>query len=355
LPTYSFWANTTSPTAQASTLVVGNNSATLITFTTDSPLIGGPDDTGDLTLESTGGAPDPDTWVTINGTTYSFTYDVVGSLPTGHNKVPDVLEGKNVAVITLSNGDKYFYVTDGSGTQGLMLEMGGGNIKLDAPNENPPPVYVCFCSGTLIATPSGKRGVETLVAGDMVLTAEGHAKPVIWVGATRVSRAALLASESGRPITIAADSFGPGRPSQDLHVSPQHRVLIQGPLCELLFGEAAVLVPAKFLVGELAEVATPEADVEYYHILLEDHDMLLSNGLPTESFQPARRTMDVMGADARQMLEAVIATLGEAPLLSRKDSFLSLRQPEAEVLLSRLQNASAGRLTALTPLQGLAH
>lgn len=349
MPTYSFWAKTTSSTAQASTLVVGNTSATQITFTTDSPNIAGVDDTGDLTLESTNGAPDPDTWVTINGTTYSFTYDVVGTLPT-NNKVPPALVGKQVAVITLSNGTKYFFVEDGSGTQALMDFMSNGNIRLTAPNDNPPPDYVCFCTGTLIATPSGERKVETLVAGDMVLTAEGQAKPVIWIGATQVSRATLLASENVRPIMISANSFGPGRPAQDLRVSPQHRVLIECPHCELLFGVDAVLVPAKFLVGKLAEVAAPEEDVEYFHILLADHDMLLSNGLPTESFQPARRTMDVMGTETRQMLEAVIATLGEEALLSRKDRFLSLRQSEAEVLLNSLQGVHAGRRSASATL-----
>jgi len=140
--------------------------------------------------------------VIVNGTTYSFTYDVVGALPTGHNKVPDPIEGKNVAVITLSNGDKYFYVMDGSGTEAFMAAMGGGNIRLVAPNENPPPVYVCFCTGTLISTPSGQRRVETLVAGDMVLNDQGDACQIIWAGSSRVSRNELRRNASLAPIRI---------------------------------------------------------------------------------------------------------------------------------------------------------
>jgi len=354
MPTFSYWTRTTSSSANADTLVVvGSQPATQITFTTNNPLIPGADDTGDLTLESAGGAADPDTWVVINGQTYSFTYDIVGNFPqTGQQndgKVPVALRGKQIAVIQTSVGN-YFFVLDGSGTQTLMNAVGNGNLRLQGENGNPPPIYVCFCSGTLIATPSGSRTVETLVAGDLLLTASGESKQIIWIGATHVSLNAQRASARLCPVMIPAHAFGRGLPTDDLYVSPQHRVLIEGPACELFFGEPAVLVAAKYLVDTFAELAAPVADLQYFHILMADHDMLLSNGLPTESFQPARRTMDVMGADARQMLEAVIATLGEEALLSRKDSFLSLRQSEAEVLLNSLQGVHAGRRSASATL-----
>lgn len=359
MPTFSYWTRTTSSTANADTLVVvGSQPATRITFTTNSPLIPGVDDTGDLTLESVGGAADPDTWVVINGQTYSFTYDIVGNFPqTGQqndNKVPVALRGKQVAVIRTPVGS-YFFVLDGSGTQTLMNAVGNGNLRLQGENGNPPPVYVCFCSGTLIATPSGQRTVETLVAGDLLLTASGQAKQIIWIGATHVSLNAQRASARLCAVLIPAHAFGRGLPTDDLYVSPQHRILIEGPECELLFGEPAVLVAAKYLVDTFAELAEPVADLEYFHILMADHDILLSNGLPTESFQPARRTMDVMGTETRQMLEAVIATLGEEALLSRKDRFLSLRQSEAVVLLNSLADTSAARRPVSNPSQAVVH
>ena len=70
-----------------------------------------------------------------------------------------------------------------------------------------------------------------------------------------------------------------------------------GARAELLFGEAEVLVPAKHLVGQ-AEVtrALPEEGVTYIHILFDRHEIVQSDGIWTESFQPAERTLSAMEA-----------------------------------------------------------
>jgi hypothetical protein len=295
--------------------------------------------TGDLIFESNGGSPDPDTTVVINGTEYNFTVELVGVLPIGHGKVPDPLEGKTVAIISVViNGqtERFFFVTDGSGTQVLMDEFGGGAVTLGSVIITPPPF--CFCAGTSIATPSGLRNVERLRAGDLVLTSEGCARQVIWVGSTRISAEALLQQPHLRPILIRAGSFGFGAPTADLYVSPQHRLVVRHSFCELLFAEEEVLVAAKFLVGSLAEVAEVAGDVEYVHVLLQDHEILLGNGLASESFQPTRRMIDVMGSPARARLEAVIDTLDQ-DLLHRKDSLRSLRHHEAMVLMNAIDRS----------------
>ncbi|HYZ34165.1 MAG TPA: Hint domain-containing protein, partial [Crenalkalicoccus sp.] len=46
---------------------------------------------------------------------------------------------------------------------------------------------ICFLAGTAIATPEGERAIETLAIGDLVLTAEGRAAPVRWVGRQTVA------------------------------------------------------------------------------------------------------------------------------------------------------------------------
>ena len=63
--------------------------------------------------------------------------------------------------------------------------------------------------------------------------------------------------------------------------------------------------------------------------------MLISNGLVSESFQPARRTMDVMDHVTRTRLEDVLAVLCANDMLAQKDSYLSLKEHEAAVLLDR--------------------
>jgi hypothetical protein len=190
-----------------------------------------------------------------------------------------------------------------------------------------------------------------------VLTDTGQAKQVIWVGRTRYAPAALRHNPDLCPIIIPANAMGPGLPASDLHVSPQHRIVLQSAACELLFGTDTVLVPAKFLVGTLAEMAPVTGAVDYFHILLEDHDMLVSNGLPTESFQPARRTIDVMDDAARGRLEGILAVLGVEEMLTRKDRFLSLKRPEAKVLLDLMLrfDPPAERAPAVAKVLALTH
>lgn len=331
MATISFVARRDSITANNSVLnPLNSNSfpAATITFTDD--LGGG--QTGDLTFDYVPGGFDPDTRVIIDGQSYQFRVELTGFLPAGSG----TLTGRQVMLITVFVGGQerqYFFVLgEPPATAAEMNALGNGAIPLDLVNLMP-----CLCAGTEIATPTGVRKVESLMAGDLVLTADGSARPILWVGSTRISHAALQVNPAHRPIVIAANAFGPGAPAADLHVSPQHRVLVEDPACELLFGVSAVLVPARFLVGRLAEVADPTADVDYYHILLENHDMLVSNGLVTESFQPARRTIEVLDDPSRARLEAQLVALGEDRLLFRKDRYLSLRQHEALVLLDRLE------------------
>ena len=59
----------------------------------------------------------------------------------------------------------------------------------------------CYAEGTLLLTPDGERRVETLAAGDLVMTAMGRRARVAWVGHRHVHRAT--------PVRIEAGAFGP--------------------------------------------------------------------------------------------------------------------------------------------------
>ena len=117
-------------------------------------------------------------------------------------------------------------------------------------------------------------------------------------------------------------------------VSPQHRVLMEGARAEMFFGESEVLVPAKHLTN-LAEVtrALPVEGVTYVHILFDRHEIVQSEGIWTESFQPAERTLGALDADARAEVLAIF------PELALDESIfpaarLSLKAHEARVLVS---------------------
>jgi len=139
--------------------------------------------------------------------------------------------------------------------------------------QNPPDTYTsgtaCFLRGTRLRTTEGDVAVESLRAGDLVITASGATAPIVWIG----HRAMDAGDVAHHPIRLGADSFGTGLPMRDLYLSPDHAVLTDG-----------VLVPAKHLVNGCSIARVAVAEITYFHVLLARHDVILSEGLPTESF-----------------------------------------------------------------------
>lgn len=133
---------------------------------------------------------------------------------------------------------------------------------------------ICFYPGTGIATPAGEVPVETLAAGDLVLTSEGEAARVRWMGRQTVStrfRDPLRVL----PIRIRAGALGEGLPVRDLLVSPDHALLID-----------QTLVHAGALVNDLSiirERNVPEI-FTYWHIELADHALIRAEGVAAETF-----------------------------------------------------------------------
>ncbi|MEL7215153.1 MAG: Hint domain-containing protein, partial [Pseudomonadota bacterium] len=136
--------------------------------------------------------------------------------------------------------------------------------------------YVCFAGGTSILTPTGYRLIEEIEPGDLVLTRDRGAQPVLWHGAREVNDA---------PVIIRAGTLGA---RVDVWVSPQHRLLIASPQGELLFWEAEVLVSARHAVDGHRIVQAALGPVTYHHLLLEQHEILTADGVLSESFHPGQ-------------------------------------------------------------------
>lgn len=173
-------------------------------------------------------------------------------------------------------------------------------------------VAPCFTPGTRIATPDGPRPVENLRAGDLVLTLDHGPCPVRLALRTRLSAAQLRAAPNFVPVVIAQGSMGDGLPERDLLVSPQHRMLLRGPLCELLFAEPEVLAAASHLPW--ARTARPQDvahGVEYIHLLFDRHEILLAEGAATESLPLAPMICDRAPPGLLTQLRAAIPDLGQ--------------------------------------------
>jgi hypothetical protein len=132
----------------------------------------------------------------------------------------------------------------------------------------------CFLEGTLIATARGEVAVETLAIGDRVMTKDGSAKPIKWIG-HRIYDGRFAAGDTHLlPICIKAGALADGVPRRDLWLSPQHALYLDG-----------VLIPAGALVNGASIVQARAMErIAYYHIELAAHDVLLAEGTPAESF-----------------------------------------------------------------------
>lgn len=144
--------------------------------------------------------------------------------------------------------------------------------------------FPCFNRDTLIDTPQSPKPVQSLKPGDLVKTASGTARVIRWVGKRKFDAAALRAWPNRQPVRILAGSLGDGLPARDLLVSRQHRMLIRSKIATRMFGQPEVLIPAIKLTGLPGIFVDTEADeVEYFHLLLDEHDVIFAEGAPTES------------------------------------------------------------------------
>ena len=146
---------------------------------------------------------------------------------------------------------------------------------------------LCFCRGTMIETKTGARPVEDLREGDLILTRDRGYQPLRWVTSSTIGGHGPQA-----PIKIAAGALGN---DTELMVSPLHKMLISGWRAELFIGENEALVMAKSLVNGDTIRPAPCQTVEYFHIMFDRHEIVLSNNCWSESFYPgqqALRTLD---------------------------------------------------------------
>lgn len=167
----------------------------------------------------------------------------------------------------------------------------------------PVPGVICFTPGTWIATPAGARAVEALLPGDRVLTRDDGPQEVIWTGRRAFGAAELAAMPALRPIRIRAGALGGARPLRDLVVSPAHRILLRGPAAEALYNAPEVLVRAVDLLNDRTVLRDHAArSASYVHLLLERHQILLADGVETESFHPAHAALDALSPDQHAAL-----------------------------------------------------
>ncbi|MGR3794717.1 Hint domain-containing protein [Vannielia sp. SX4] len=163
-------------------------------------------------------------------------------------------------------------------------------------------IIPCFTPGTMIATAEGEVPVETLKVGDRVMTRDNGLQTIRWVGRKTLNKAALQRQPELRPVRVAKGAMGQGLPERDMLVSPQHRLLVTGDHAALWFEDREVLVAALHMINDSTIRRADVEEVTYIHILFDQHEVVLSDGAWTESFQPGDRTLAGLDGAARNEL-----------------------------------------------------
>ena len=170
-------------------------------------------------------------------------------------------------------------------------------------------VTPCFTPGTLIATPRGEMPAELLKVGDKVVTRDNGIREILWVGRNDMNWRDMQAMAHLKPVLIREGALGDGLPDRDMMVSPNHRILVSNQLTVLHFDEPEVLVAAKHLIGGNGLQSIDSFGTTYIHFLFDRHEILLSNGCWSESFQPDDFSLKGLGNAQRSEIQELFPEL----------------------------------------------
>jgi VCBS repeat-containing protein len=154
-----------------------------------------------------------------------------------------------------------FQVTDQGGA--------ASNIAIDTLS-----IVPCYCAGTLILTGRGEVPVEALTTADTVMTGAGSLRPIRWIGRRSYGGRFVMGRTDILPVCIKAGALDVNVPRRNLWISPHHAMYLEG-----------VLIEARDLVNGVSIVQAERVEkVEYFHIELDTHDVIIAEGSRSESF-----------------------------------------------------------------------
>jgi hypothetical protein len=219
--------------------------------------------------------------------TFAGTIDTTlafGSADVPSNVITDFVNGDTIDLLALHetvqayNGSTLTLVGD----QIVTLDLPGNFTKASfhtAPDSGTgtnltTDVVPCFLAGTMIATPDGEVPVERLVAGARVLTRNGQARHIVWVGTGKVLATSVRRS-AATPVIVRKGALADGTPHRDLHITKGHALYIDG-----------VLIPVEELINQRSILWDDRAqEVAIYHVELETHDVMIADGAAAESYR----------------------------------------------------------------------
>jgi hypothetical protein len=156
-------------------------------------------------------------------------------------------------------------------TSSLLANCNGETHSLNQDDDHQPN---CYVKGTRVLTTRGERPIQELTIGDLVITSAGVAKPIKWIARRLYVQAAHKPWPKGiNPVRISRSALQADIPQDDLLLSQNHCLYLDG-----------MLIRAGNLVnGSSIMIDNGFNEIEYLHIVLDKHDIILAEGVTCET------------------------------------------------------------------------
>jgi len=146
-------------------------------------------------------------------------------------------------------------------------------------------------SETLITTPNGDVPIEELSQGDLILTLDNGYRPLRWIESSK-----RLAISQLAPIQIPKRASAIAR---DACVSTHHQIRLADLQVQLFFAEIEILATANSEIKYFPISRDRPRFIKYFCIFLDTHQIIYSDGCPTESFDPGWSIWGELRTDTR--------------------------------------------------------
>ncbi len=197
----------------------------------------------------------------------------------------------------------------------------------------------CFTAGTEISTPNGPICVEHLKVGDLVQTVDNGPQEIRWIGRRRLNKQDLEQEPNLLPIRIVAQSLGHQLPTRDLVVSRQHRMFVTSKVAERMFGANEVLIAAIRLTALPGIfIDTQAQEVEYIHLLFDEHELLYAEGAKTESLYLGCEAAKALTPDAFKEVTTLFPELRLQTSYKRTARYIPDRHRQKRLISRHLKN-----------------
>lgn len=164
---------------------------------------------------------------------------------------------------------------------------------------------VSFVRGTRITLGDGRQApIETLAAGDTVLTRDHGRQPLRWAG-----RVTLRAAGAFAPVVIGKGVLGN---AADLAVSQHHRLFLYQRRRGAGVPTAEVLVQARHLVDGERAWLREGGFVDYFSLVFDRHEIVYAEGIPVESLMVSEATVTRLPAELAAEVQARFPGLSQA-------------------------------------------